>query len=109
MSTNRLASKFKVGTVTRVVDNDVYWNIKKWREDILFRSASIVDNVNLAYTISTQVTPDNNLHISDHSDFFTANRPTEISDTTFNGISFQAGTDRVLITDIFTPATTTKS
>ena len=106
MATSILSNSFRVKEVQVTKNFDVRLNIKKYREFILFKTSTIQDNINLAYTISKEVNSINNIYISDKSTALAANRiPDEIPITTFTAKTYTISNKKFKITDVFTTAT----
>ncbi len=102
MSTSSLGHSFRVSEARVHKLFDIRFNIQKRREQIIFKTSTIQDNINLAYTISEETNSDNNLSVLDRSTALVANHiPNIIPIDTFTAISYQTVTDKFQLTDVF--------
>lgn len=108
MTISTIGHQLQVNAVPAVVDVPTRINIKKRRERVVYRTLSNQDNVNLAYLIGQEVTPSNNMVISDRSTSLTQNRIPKTQDVTIETTSsFTLNVDKLLATDVFTVETAT--
>jgi hypothetical protein len=107
--TSSLGFTFKVNSVPVTVNSDMRLNIKKRKEQVLYRTLSNRDNINLGYCISQDLSPQSNLFISDRSTFLVQNRiPAILSYTKATTAAFTLSVDQFLITNQFTTETATQ-
>jgi hypothetical protein len=84
-------------------------NIKKRRENVIYKTLSHRDNINLAYVMGSPITPQKNMAVSDRSTSLNQNRlPSTEQITIVSTKSFMVNIDKFLITDTFTTETPTK-
>lgn len=108
MTLAALGHQLTVNAVPTTVDVPTRLNIKKRRERVVYRTLSNRDNINLAYLIGQEVTPSNNMVISDRSTSLTQNRIPKTQDVTIaTTSSFTLNVDKLLVTDTFTAETPT--
>lgn len=109
MTISVLGHKFQVNSVPFQGDTATRVNIKKRRERIIYRTLSNQDNINIAYLIGQEVTPSNNLFISDRSTSLTQNRIPNSQDIEINTTqTLSLNVNKFLVTDVFTEETATK-
>lgn len=109
MTLSILAHQLTVNSVPVTVDIPARINIKKRREQVIYRTLSNRDNINIAYLIGQQVTPNNSLVISDRSTSLVQNRILNTQTPTIvTAGSITLNVDKFLITDVFTEDTPTQ-
>ena len=107
--TGHLGFTFRVESVPVTANTDVRLNIRKRKEQVLYRTLSNRNNINLGYCISQDLSPQNNLFISDRSTFLIQNRvPSVITYTKDTTGSFTLNVNKFLVTDQFTTETATQ-
>ncbi len=107
--TGILGQSFTVSSVPVTVRTDVRLNIKKRKEQIIYRTLSNRDNINLAYIIGEGISPQRNLFISDKSTSLVQNRiPSVLNYVKITAGSFTTQVDKFIVTDRFTTETATQ-
>lgn len=108
-TTVSLGQQFEVSGVYISINFDTRINVKKRKEKLVCRTLSNQDNINLAYLMSSDTTPQDNLYIADRSTSLNQNRiPSSFEYVSFTGSKFYINTDKFLVTDIFTTETATQ-
>src|SRR5688572_29051560 len=105
MSYDQLFHKFKVAKVSGQNDTDVFQNIRKRKERIVYSGQTTPENINLAYLEAQTVDSDHNLFVSDRSGSIPGNRVQVTDPATFSATSYLTETSAFLLTDEFTVAT----
>ncbi len=108
MSTLPVGHRFTVNQVAGVTNSvDAFLNIQKRREEIVYRSATVPANVNLAFVRGLTISSDDNIGINDRSFGLLENREVEqLQARIFNNVSsFTSNAERILVTDVFTTVT----
>jgi hypothetical protein len=108
-TTSVLGHTFTVSSVPVTVRTDVRLNIKKRKEQVLYRTLSNRDNINLAYVIGEGISPQRNLFISDKSTSLVQNRVPSVQEyVKVTTGSFTTYVDKFVVTDRFTTVTATQ-
>lgn len=109
MTTSILGQQFQVGSVPVTIDTPTRVNIKKRRERVVYRALSNRDNINIAYLIGQEITPSNNLFISDRSISLTQNRIPSVENINIVTSSvLTSNVEKFLVTDVFTVESPTR-
>lgn len=104
---SKLAHSFTVNQVPFSSEVDVMINVQKRREDVLYKSTSRPDNVNLSFAQIDTLNSDNTLSIRDRSTSLPENRSVlQLTDQLLTGVrGFNIETDQFLVTDVFADVT----
>lgn len=104
MTISSFSNSFTINQVPFSVYTDTYINIQKRRENVIYRSSSSANNVNLAYIQSETINSSTNLTIQDRSTSLLENRVyTQLKDQILQDITgFQIELDLFLVTNQFT-------
>jgi hypothetical protein len=87
---------------------DVFVNIVKRKEALLYRSSVVGSAANIGYVSGQELSPDVSLSISDRSTSLAANRAIEANYTTITGTKyFSIVTENFVVTDVFVRPTNT--
>jgi len=106
--TTSLGQQITVNSVSTTVDVATRVNIHKRREQVVYKTLSNQDNVNIEYLIGERSSPENNLYISDRSTSLVQNRDPVSTVTVDITGGLTLNVDKFLVTDIFTTDTPTK-
>ena len=110
VSINTLGHSFSVSSVNKTFSTDIFLNIIKRREQIIYRTVIPPESINISFISSGTVSSSLNLSIADRSTSLDANRATNISPTTFSGAkTFTIDTENFVVTDVFTTSISTLS
>lgn len=103
MARSSLGHIFTVSSVSVTVDTPCRLNIKKRRENVVTRTLTTGDNINIAYYVGRDITPASNLFLSDKSNSLVQNRiPTVHRVFTTTGNTLTLNIDKFLVTDQYT-------
>lgn len=111
MSLFSVGHQFTINQVPYTKNVDTLLNIQKRRTQIVYRTNSNVDNVNLSYVRSLPLLSDTSVIVNDKSIGLLENREVESQDfqVYIDTTVFTSNTDRLLITDIFTETISTQA
>lgn len=108
MSRSILGNRFRVSRAAFSEDVPIRLNIKKRRENVVYRTLSSNDNINITYVSGPDMTPASNFFVSDRSTSLTQNRiPSSQTATIQVTKTLSLNTDKFLVTDVFTVDTPT--
>jgi hypothetical protein len=103
-----LGHRFQVAGVSKNFDTDIFVNVIKRKEEVLFRNNLPSTGANVAFVTTQEINSDINLSVADRSTSLAANRVTQINYTTIEDSStFNINTENFVVTDIFTKITAT--
>jgi hypothetical protein len=95
-----LQHQFEISTVPFTASVDVFENIRKRKERIVYSAQTQPDNINLAFLDVKAVNSDRNMFLSDRSGSIPANKIQVTDPITFTSTSYSIETNSFLLTDI---------
>lgn len=109
IGSNSIGHRVTVTGIPGIGFVDTRQNVKKRLEIFRFNNDIPDGDINITYAASSPVNAKNNLFISDKSTSINENSPNFlVEEQTFNGTTFSTFFKNFLLTDVFTPATTTR-
>ena len=109
MTTSYVGHQCQVNEIDISTDVECRINIKKRHQQVVYRTTTIQDRINLAYAMGEESSPSNNLSISDRSTSLIQNRMLSDGDLTTDIVgSFYINVESFLVTDTFTTDTPTQ-